>query len=515
MNAATYHNHTRYSRHRMTPHRLDWENVPLQHKAYHLLHSVELHPSAAAPAASLVDLFDGNTTAAHRAMNIEDLATILSLANGVTAKRHYGSQTMLFRSSPSAGALYPNEIYVASGSVDGLDPGLYNFQVPDASLEKISDVSMLAGIDAALTNHGGPLPVVSMPVTAIFFRSAWKYRARAFRYVLLDAGHLIENLVLAIVATGFRASVHYDFDDDAMTRCLGIDAKREVCLAIINLYGIAHRAAEPPVGGDQPSTPEDRHTLLQDMAGTSRVAAVEKGYDAILAAYRAGKATPSIADDGTIPHQTVGTSPRSWFPLRDPGLFREAHSYVKSVARRRSRRNFVPRPLNTSHAMALLKSLCPSNHPDADDGDVYGGCVASGFAAVNVEGFDPGIYLLDAVRRAYGPTDSSSDSGGALGLEIARTCLDQAWLKNGALHVVFMANLSCLDRHYGARGYRYAMMNAGRAGQRIYLAATALGCGVCGIGAIYDDEAARLLALNKDSALLYLVAVGDIQKAIP
>ena len=65
-----------------------------------------------------------------------------------------------------------------------------------------------------------------------------------------------------------------------------------------------------------------------------------------------------------------------------------------------------------------------------------------------------------------------------------------------------------IDRHLGARGYRYAMLNAGRAGQRIYLAATALGFGACGIGAIYDAEARRMLALNDESALLYLVGVG-------
>ncbi len=57
------------------------------------------------------------------------------------------------------------------------------------------------------------------------------------------------------------------------------------------------------------------------------------------------------------------------------------------------------------------------------------------------------------------------------------------------------------------------MMNAGRWGQRLYLGATALGAGCCGIGALYDTEARNLLSLNAGSSLLYLVAVGPIKGA--
>ena len=73
-------------------------------------------------------------------------------------------------------------------------------------------------------------------------------------------------------------------------------------------------------------------------------------------------------------------------------------------------------------------------------------------------------------------------------------------------------NLKALDHHYGTRGYRYAMLNAGRLGQLIYLGATALGLGCCGIGALYDGEAQKLLSLNEDSALLYLVATGPVKR---
>ena len=68
------------------------------------------------------------------------------------------------------------------------------------------------------------------------------------------------------------------------------------------------------------------------------------------------------------------------------------------------------------------------------------------------------------------------------------------------------------DRTWGARGYRYAMLTAGRMGQRLYVAATAMGLGCCGIGALYDGEAAALLGLHGASKLLYLVAVGVVKR---
>jgi len=94
---------------------------------------------------------------------------------------------------------------------------------------------------------------------------------------------------------------------------------------------------------------------------------------------------------------------------------------------------------------------------------------------------------------------------------MASACLDQRWLENAALHFCFMADLEQLDRTWGARGYQHAMLETGRLGEAVYLAATAFGLGCCGIGALYDEEARTLLDLGNSSALLYLVAAGPIK----
>lgn len=94
----------------------------------------------------------------------------------------------------------------------------------------------------------------------------------------------------------------------------------------------------------------------------------------------------------------------------------------------------------------------------------------------------------------------------------AQFCLDQGWLESAALHLTLSADLAHLEALAGPRAYRYAHLEAGRLGQRAYLAATANNLGACGIGAFFDNEAEQLLALKDGNHLLYLVAVGPVKK---
>ena len=500
MDATTYHKLTSYDRYNMTPHHLDWGHLPLLQKAYPEGPSVPLKPPEALPDRSLAEVLGSHIAeeALRPALDFQDLSAILMLANGITAQRRYGRQTHFFRSAPSAGALYPNEIYVAAQAVEELPSGLYNYQVMDGALAALRKGLFGQQVQNALADKGHGLPMASLLITGIFFRSAWKYRDRAFRYVLLDAGHLIENVVLAAKALGVAVSIHYDFDDHALATYLGIDPEREACVAVVNLY--AGRGADP---GPQIETPEDPLALSKEIVSASRTSSAEIHYPAIQAVCAAGSPIKTAEADTVQVFPVALIPPEEWFPIRVEAAFKGEPRFVESVLRRRSRRNFVPDPMSTSRALKLMRSLCMNPGHEGDEGLVYDGCMTPGVAAVNIEAFDPGIYLLDTQKEAYGLVADRSSGG-----QVARVCLDQAWLKNGSLHFLFMANLPLIDRHYGARGYRYAMLNSGRAGQRIYLAATALGLGACGIGAIYDDEARQMLALNAESALLYLVAVG-------
>jgi SagB-type dehydrogenase family enzyme len=133
--------------------------------------------------------------------------------------------------------------------------------------------------------------------------------------------------------------------------------------------------------------------------------------------------------------------------------------------------------------------------------------LATGILAGENMPVPPGFYLLDPEKRQL----ETKDVAGSLIEAMAAACLDQMWLKHAGLHLLFLTDPAFLDGVWGARGYRYAMIEAGRLGQQAYLAATALGWGACGIGAIYDREAANLLGLTENGALVYLVGIGPVK----
>ncbi len=154
----------------------------------------------------------------------------------------------------------------------------------------------------------------------------------------------------------------------------------------------------------------------------------------------------------------------------------------------------------------MLKLLCRTAGELIEENPAVSSSVCTGVVIGNGQGVEPGFYLLDPSVEKTGRVFS-----GSVIEKMTAVCLDQAWLKNAAIHFVFMTHLGMLEEKWGARGYRYAMLTAGRLGHAVYLGATALNLGCCGIGALYDNEARQVLGLNEDSALLYLVAVGKVR----
>lgn len=144
---------------------------------------------------------------------------------------------------------------------------------------------------------------------------------------------------------------------------------------------------------------------------------------------------------------------------------------------------------------------------DIENESIYRTSLAIGFSAINIRGVDPGFYLIDMDKKRFGLVTE-----GVFGDIAAHICLDQEWLRNASIHFLFLCNLDTLEESLGARGYRYAMLTAGRFGERIYVASTSMGLGCCGIGIFYDNEASESLGLDDNSKLLYLMAAGKVKR---
>jgi SagB-type dehydrogenase family enzyme len=153
-----------------------------------------------------------------------ELSQLLWAAQGVTAHAH----RCLFRTAPSAGALYPVETYLVVNSVTGMERGIYHYDVREHRLEliregKVRDEAARAALDQEMLAAAS----VVFIWTAVFARSTWKYGDRAYRYVYLDAGHIAQNVALAAVALGLATCQIAALYDDEVNALVGVDGTGE------------------------------------------------------------------------------------------------------------------------------------------------------------------------------------------------------------------------------------------------------------------------------------------------
>jgi SagB-type dehydrogenase family enzyme len=496
-----YHDHTSYQRDSMTPHYLDWQNQPSVFKDYPGVTPLSLPSDLSLPEEKLSALFRWEQVGEKvEEMDVEVVSLILRLAHTLTAKAHSAGGDYYFRSVASAGALYPTELYIAAHTVRGLDDGLYHFAIHRHCLYPIRAQDISSHVVRFAKTPDDRVPHLTFFLTAIFFRSAWKYRDRSYRYYLLDTGHLVENLVQALNILRLAYAPCYEFDDGSVNHLLGLDETKEICLAVVHVPG--NDSAREVTGVEMAELPGE-------MRSASQVAAKEVDYPAVREFHQASASLIPEAEPESEMHHELGVVPEMWTKAPVPSDWSEVMNYSEALYKRRSRRNFVKEPLSANHVGALVDSLCAEDVVDSAGGSGYGRSLAIGVLAGDVEGMEPGFYLLDTKKASVGLVTSGDFMEG-----MAHICLDQQWLANAAAHFLFLSNLDIMDGTWGARGYRYVMLTAGRMGQRLYMAATAIGLGCCGIGALYDGEAAELLGLNEASRLLYLVAVGPVKSKI-
>ena len=165
-------------------------------------------------------------------LSLDELSKLLWSAQGVTAR----SGMYLFRTAPSAGALYPFETYLYVDKVDGVPQGLYHFNVQDFALECLQEGNFNAELTAA--NLGQPVvrrAAVVFIWTAMMLRCMTKYRERAVRYIPMDLGHVCQNVQLAAAAMGFGSCPIGAFYDDDINELLGVDGEEETVLYLITV----------------------------------------------------------------------------------------------------------------------------------------------------------------------------------------------------------------------------------------------------------------------------------------
>ena len=150
------------------------------------------------------------------ALTLEEVSQLLWSAQGITAE--WGGRT-----APSAGALYPLEVYLVAGNVESLTPGIYKYINDGHELVKVRDEDVREELaNAAL----GQTPVrdgaIDIVISAIYERTMKKYGDRGVRYVHMEAGHAAQNIYLQATALDLGAVTIGAFADELVKKLLSM-----------------------------------------------------------------------------------------------------------------------------------------------------------------------------------------------------------------------------------------------------------------------------------------------------
>ena len=263
---------TSYHRDSLEEHELDWRTKPPIYKFYSYAPVIALPTPA--PALDEYPGPDMYTCVSRRRsvrsfgatpVSLLELSRLLWASAGITTSYITPHGQDFYRAAPTAGALYPIETYILVNKVEGLEPGLYHYRVAGIdilerpitegshSLEqlKIGDFRSeiaAAALDQLMCAKAGAVILW----TAVFARSVWKYRDRAYRYFYLDAGHMAAQLSLAAVAQGLGTCPVAAFYDDEVNALIGVDGENEG-----TVYMMAVGRQSRPFGN---SKGDERHT---------------------------------------------------------------------------------------------------------------------------------------------------------------------------------------------------------------------------------------------------------------
>ncbi len=161
-------------------------------------------------------------------LSLEDVAQLLWAAQGVTTRT--GERTV-----PSAGALYPLDVYLAAGDLDGVQPGVYRYRPRSHELQlHVSGDVRRELARSALRQQAVANGAAVVIIAGDYGRTSARYGSRATRYVHMEVGHAAQNVYLQAQSLGLGTVIIGAFEDDAVSEVLELP-NNEAPLALMPL----------------------------------------------------------------------------------------------------------------------------------------------------------------------------------------------------------------------------------------------------------------------------------------
>ncbi len=469
-----------------------WRMRPAEYKRYRDKPETPLPKAGSGNGTTVIDAGAAWRAGCRRmavsSMTLAELSTLLHHTQGITGR----AGTLDLRSAPSAGALYPVDIYVAAGRVQGIEAGLYHFNVKANSLVRLKQGSQFERIEAVAGCPHLYQPAAATIIFSVTFgRTGFKYKERAYRYVNMDTGHAAFNLALCAASVWYAAPMVARFDDEGLNELLGVDVEKEAALLLVPLG----RAAGGD-GDDGFAEPRFTTAFLEEPA--------DGELDCIDLIHR-GTGLARTEGWSSLPvhpgqHRDQGEKESVALPMPTAGK-----ALFEAIKERRSTRSYTQEPMEAAELSALCVAARGTSEGGGRDPFLSFSAPLNLYVVVrDVKRTAPGVYLFDPANRSLVLLKQGDFSG-----QCRSACLNQDFCATADALFVKTMNWNSLPLPDGDRGYRYACLRAGMMGEGLYLQATALGMGVCGVGAFMDGDVAEIVGCDRaKEAVLYATAVG-------
>ncbi len=505
---ATKHHFHRYAR---SAGALDWANQPNPFRFYEGAPRIALPLGGPGSQTPYHALFE--PPAAPRPLNLATLSRFLRFSLGLSAWKMAGAARWSLRMNPSSGNLHPTEAHLVLPQLPGVTAGLYHYSPFWHALEQRARLA--EEIWQPLAQHLG-VPGFAVALTSVFWREAWKYGERAYRYCNLDAGHALAALALSARLNHWRLLPLAGAGDDQIGALLGLDRTAWPHLTaeepdLLCWVCTAEPTLEPPRGLPSEVVEMFARTALQGQPnGLSNQV---RDWPIIR------KVAAAARKPITVQSAPLLSRVRTVFP--PPALSAEA-----VFRRRRSAVGFDRRAfLAADRFHAILARTLPDAGAAPFEATPAAPAADLLLFVHRVEGVSPGLYILGRTPGAVGhlrplcrPDFEWRAAHPLLPLwrllsgDFTLDAMALSCHQEIAAHGVFAVAMLVPFRPLLERApylYRNLFRECGMIGQVLYLEAEAQGLRGTGIGCYFDDPVHELLGLADDRVqCLYHFTIG-------
>lgn len=491
-----YHQRTKHHLHHYAkgPNGLDWADQPDPFRRFEGCERIELPLPKNVPSPTYNELRNPELIPA-QAFNRGNLGLMMALSFGLSAWKQYGEDRWALRCNPSSGNLHPTEAYLINTAATDLPAGIYHYLSHDHVLEMRGNWHQIPAFSGILIG-----------LSSIYWREAWKYGERAFRYCQHDIGHALGALRYAAAILGWSVELLAECGDDTIAQLLGLDRHDEFIdeeNEAPDLLCRIHTGSQTP-----PIESADRYlselSIDNWFGKANRLSRYHHFHWPLIDAAAQAAAKPATKENYRHPGMTALAQVQASYP-----------SAFEIIQQRRSAQHFDGQtPIALNHFYRILQAVMPEN-PIPFDLWRWPAKIHLFLFVHRVEGLQPGLYAL--------PRNQSS-----LQMLKDNTRPEFTWQKvEGAPETPMLYNLLNADCRRAAKTlschqdiaadsafslamvaefgdvwekepwqYRRRFWESGLVGQALYLEAEAIGMRGTGIGCFFDDAVHEVLGIN-------------------